>query len=218
MTTHESFLSDVQSHSMTIENDNGLFRSVLFKAPGSSNQYFRLVTWPGHLAISGDMGDFTFSRVADMFGFFRSKCGSIEPGYWGEKLRSVSVFGGHKSFDWNTFIEGLVHTLHTFNGNHKLENIRSTVEELCEHIDNDEHGATQIVRDWDDDETDLHLDPCDLSRSEKYTYQYIWCLCAIVWGINKYDSRCFETLRIANDGKTSIPLPAESAQNPADGK
>ena len=186
MTTHESFLADVKNHSMTIENDNGLFRSVFFGVKGSCNQHFRLVTWPGHLAISGDMGDFVFARTTDMFEFFGGECGSINPSYWGEKLQAVSVFGGYKKFDWDAFVEDLVHTLHTFNDHHSLESIRATVEELCDSIENDEPGAIGLIRDWDDDETELYLDPCDLGQSKKHTYQYIWCLYAIVWGISQY--------------------------------
>lgn len=216
--THESFLDDVKDHGMTIENDSGLFRSVLFKVPRSSNQYFRLVTWPGHLAISGDMGDFTFSRTDDMFDFFRGECGSINPGYWGEKLQAVSVFGGTKAFDWDLFINSLVDTLEDQNDHHERENIEATVKDLCRLIDGDEHGSIQLVREWDEYDTDLQLDSSCVSSGETWTYQYIWCLYAIVWGINKYDSRRAETMRIAMDGKTDIPLPGESTQRPVDGK
>lgn len=185
--SHESFLQNVKDHTMIIENDNGVFRSVFFGVPGKSNQHFRLVTWPGHLAISGDMGDFIFARSQDMFEFFRSDCGSINPGYWGEKLQAISKFGGHKEFDWDTFIEKLTNTLHASNDQERGD-IENTVTDLCRYMENDEFSAVELARNWDSDDTGLELDACDLGSSDKLTYQYIWCLYAIVWGINKYDA------------------------------
>jgi hypothetical protein len=48
---------------------------------------FDVVTWPGHLSISGDMGCFVFTRVDDMFTFFRGHEDAPNLGYsakWGE--------------------------------------------------------------------------------------------------------------------------------------
>ncbi len=60
MASQSRFLFDVREHQMTIELDQGVHRSILFKRPRSSSYHFRLVTWPGHLAISGDCESFTF--------------------------------------------------------------------------------------------------------------------------------------------------------------
>jgi len=71
---------------------------------------FDIVTWPGHLAISGDLASFTFSRLHDMFGFFRSPVGRsvrINPSYWGEKVvagaRNTDL--GRSRFSVDAFIE-----------------------------------------------------------------------------------------------------------------
>jgi hypothetical protein len=106
--TEESFLKDVASHSMKILKDDGVYRHLQFSNNGSWNQRFDIVTWPGYLAYSGDMGCFVFSRLADMFEFFRTKpSGSTEKlfineGYWGEKLEAVDRDGrqsSHLRFD-----------------------------------------------------------------------------------------------------------------------
>src|ERR1035438_10338294 len=68
----ESFLADVAEHAMAVMQDNGVYRHLRFRKPGSSNMWFDLITWPGSLVISGDMGTWAFSRVEDMFAFFRS--------------------------------------------------------------------------------------------------------------------------------------------------
>ncbi len=72
-------------HQMTIVRDDGVYRHVRFKAPGTSTYHFDLVTWPGHLAISGDLDGFMFRREHDMFGWFLMGKG-VNPGYWAQKL------------------------------------------------------------------------------------------------------------------------------------
>ena len=96
MADQSRFLRDVRDHKMIIELDQGVHRSIRFGRPGSSAYHFRLNTWPGHLAISGDMGSYVFSRTADMFEFFRDSAmtGRINPGYWHEKADAVDRNGG----------------------------------------------------------------------------------------------------------------------------
>ena len=184
---HKSFLEDVKNHGMVIENNNGLHRCIYFGVPKNYNQHFRLITWPGHLAISGDMGDFVFSRTEDMFDFFRGECGKINTGYWGEKLTSISVFGGHKKFDWDGFFESFKEQLISSNSDVTEEAIISAIDENMLAIDEDEYGAVQLVRNWNDEE--IVFESSDVIWRESLTYQYIWCLYAIVWGINKYDKQ-----------------------------
>ena len=94
----ERFPGDIAKHKLTVLRDDGLYRHLRCARPGSSFYWFEIVTWPGSLAIRGDMGGgWIFSRIEDMFAFFRSKGhGTINPGYWSEKLpdcgRSVRVY------------------------------------------------------------------------------------------------------------------------------
>lgn len=84
-----------KDHKVTIEQDDGIFRSILFKRPGTGFYHFRIVTWPGHLAISGDIGNYVFAREHDMFGWFADDKDwaampmSINPKYWGEKVQAT---------------------------------------------------------------------------------------------------------------------------------
>lgn len=73
-------------HQMAVLRDDGLYRHIRFQEPGTSIWHFDLVTWPGHLVITGDLEDFHFARLSDMFEFFRSPVGHINPGYWAQKL------------------------------------------------------------------------------------------------------------------------------------
>lgn len=184
--TEQDFLESVQEHVMTIENDSGVHRCVYFGKPGSSNCHFRLVTWPGHLAVSGDMGDFTFSRLEDMFDFFRGE--SINPRYWGEKLTAVSQFGGYEVFDWDLFVSKLKYQLvDRHSDQHTSDEVEAALMERLRYVDEDEWGAVELIRSWDQDEDFLQLEPYDAPAGKKLSYQYLWCLYAIVWGIRQYD-------------------------------
>jgi len=115
--TQERFLRDVANHQMTVLRDDGLHRHVRFKEPGNSCYYFDLITWPGYLCYTGDMGTFVFRRIDDMFEFFghdrayhasRGRALAINLGYWGEKLVAVDANGASsggkaKEFDADKF-------------------------------------------------------------------------------------------------------------------
>jgi hypothetical protein len=77
----------VTNHRMIVLKDEGLYRHVRFQEPGTSIWRFDLVTWPGHLVITGDLEDYHFARISDMFEFFRSPVGHINEQYWAEKLQ-----------------------------------------------------------------------------------------------------------------------------------
>ena len=98
--TQDSFLADIATHSMHVLRDDGVYRHLRFKRPDSGTMHFDLVTWPGHLAYTGDMGSYVFARLDDMFEFFRTdrRFGEsqghqlfINPGYWGEKVSAVDA-------------------------------------------------------------------------------------------------------------------------------
>src|SRR5699024_10364573 len=49
----------------------GLYRHLRMAAPGTSMWHWEVVTWPGHLSITGDVADgFPFRRIPDMLDFF----------------------------------------------------------------------------------------------------------------------------------------------------
>lgn len=101
--SQERFLNDIKDHEMTIVKNDGVFRHVQFRKPGTNCYMFHLTTWPGHLCISGDMGTAVFSRITDMFEFFyepedrRENGLFINPGYWSEKLQGFSSSNRYRS-------------------------------------------------------------------------------------------------------------------------
>lgn len=101
------FRADTANHQMAVLHDDGLYRHLRFKAEDSGFYWFDLVTWPGSLAIRGDVDGYMFIRVTDMFEFFRMhrmhrtpRDGrlAINPHYWSEKVEggrdTTKVYSG----------------------------------------------------------------------------------------------------------------------------
>jgi hypothetical protein len=94
-----AFQKDTAGHQLTVLHEDGLYRHFRMSAPGTRWGSWDIVTWPGHLATSGDIADgLTFSREPDMvrnfFGkmrgnrpYFADDAPSIDFRYWAEKLQ-----------------------------------------------------------------------------------------------------------------------------------
>lgn len=107
----EQFLANTGRHRMTVlldELDDGRpYRHLRFAKPGTRIWSFDLVTWPGHLAITGDLQSFTFRRLHDMVAFFRSRHRgepTVNPGYWAEK----AVAGTTRGYSIERFAEAVL--------------------------------------------------------------------------------------------------------------
>jgi hypothetical protein len=164
--TEARFLQDVAEHQMIIIRDDGVNRHIRFKRPDTSCYHFDLITWPGCLCYTGDMGTFVFSRVRDMFEFFRQdreynanrgRALSINLGYWGEKLIAVDANGANsggkaKEFDPEKFArvinEYRVTWMRrgksdgTLDKERRRELWERVQEEVLDRVDDGEHYAT----------------------------------------------------------------------------
>lgn len=111
--TEQRFLRDVESHEMVVVRDDGVNRHIRFRRPGTGMYHFDLITWPGYLCYTGDMGTYVFCRTNDMFEFFRTDRKyrrnegelAINLDYWGEKLVAVDANGAKSGGKAKTFDE-----------------------------------------------------------------------------------------------------------------
>lgn len=184
---------------MNVLHSEGIYRHIKFKQPGNSNLWFDLVTWPGCLTIQGDMGTWTFSRVEDMFTFFREDAGkplsdrSINPSYWSEKLQHGTHGGsdGSKVWDEDTFRRELIGHLDGYDLN---PDQRKEVEQALEDDVFSQDFKWTIILAAGDFSCDVEgygkvrFDSCELPDGMVYAYHFLWCLYAIVWGIQQWDS------------------------------
>lgn len=213
--TEESFLKDVSKHEMTIIRDDGVHRHLRMKKPQSGDMYFDIVTYPHFLVYSGDMGCYVFSRIDDMFEFFRAGLRDpaklqINEGYWAEKLEATDKPDGHKSYSparFERYVNDRVkELLENELDEESCEDLAQTKEDLRQQIednilayahDNEYAARTALAEfEWI---TDTNLgkrrpfqDSWEANFYE-YTFRFVWCLYAIVWTIREYDLRKVKT-------------------------
>lgn len=192
----EHFKRNVANHEMEILLDDGLHRHLLFKKPDTTDQHFRIVTWPGYLTICGDMGTFTFWRSVDMFRFFLGSGGGISPSYWQEKLQSGAGSEGARviaeEWDADAFKQNVLERWKDWLYQETLPDT-DTTEEVKEYLRDkvlnccDEYEAIAAIREFDCDEAPSMMDDFFESSDTRYRYHYLWCCYAILWGIQQYN-------------------------------
>jgi len=205
MDTTERFETEIAEHVMTVIRDDGEYRHLRFSRPNTRAMSFDLLTWPGHLCYTGDMGTYVFSRVRDMFEFFRSPKGDwrdINPPYWAEKVLA-SDRDGIKEFSPEKFEQNAWDALdQSMEGLLSYDLTPDQVLEIREDVERDvigvahdqgQEAAIQAALDFQYESVDLFPDFWE-SDSTVYTHRYIWCCHAIVWGVAQYDAAKAETV------------------------
>ena len=186
--TEETFLQQTKNHRLTVIRDDGLYRHLHLGKPGTRYESWDIVTWPGYLAMVGDMGDWVFERDDDMFVFFRSKAEQfiINPRYLAEKLQAQGGDG------WEYF------SISAFRNRVEIlamecENVETYAEVSEEHRDTllqlmeaeDECAAVVAIREFREGWIDL-TDFWDDYFGET-SPRFIFACYAIAWSIRKYD-------------------------------
>ncbi|CAG2126833.1 hypothetical protein LMG31506_00195 [Cupriavidus yeoncheonensis] len=208
--SQQRFERDVDEHKMTVLHEDGVYRHIRFRRPDSSSMHFDLITYPGYLVYSGDMGCYVFSRLTDMFEFFRTdrlhrKDPSklyINRGYWSEKLQAVD--GSRRNGSATEFCEEkFTRVINEYRVNWIREGRDSLTKdqrrELWEAVDDDvlrhlyegEHSVYQKANDfsWSVGCDTHHYHFADLWEHDfsDYTFRFTWCCYAIAWAIRQYD-------------------------------
>lgn len=186
--TEEQFLKDVAEHKMSVVRDEGMFRVLHFKKDKTICGSFSLVTWPGYLCITGDMGTYVFSRLDDMFHFFRreefmkNKPGlQINLSYWAEKLQAIDKTGKVKEYSYDIFKQIVQERIDEAETT-KVQ--RDAVEDMVANLDGQPIEIVhERIRDFEEFEFSDFWEH-DLTE---HTYHFVWCCFAIAWGIQEYD-------------------------------
>jgi hypothetical protein len=205
--TEQEFLQDVSEHQISVIRDDGLLRHVRFKRQGTYNHYFDLITWPGCLCYTGDMGTYVFQRIEDMFEFFRTdrqpKEGQtlfINLDYWSKKLIATDRVGV-KEFSEERFnrivVDDLVRWIRENAYRTTKEERRTLWETVMNEVigaDGDSGGYRKQIAGHDfyhhvnKRVGDFCLQDFFEHTFDDYTYRFVWCCYAIAWGIQQYDT------------------------------
>lgn len=185
------FLGDVAAHVMTIirDGEDGVNRHIRFSIPDSSQYRFDLITWPGHLCYTGDMGTYVFSRTRDMFEFFRTdrkqpKLGQalfINPGYWAEKVLAADKNGKIEEFDRDLAEQRLREALRDLRRDKTSAERSEIFDDVMASVEDGEVAFKTALMDH-------FSDPWEWDLNE-FTYSFMWCCYAIAWGIQYYDAK-----------------------------
>jgi hypothetical protein len=200
----EQFLKDTENHTMVVLKDDGEYRHLVFSNNGSSVYKFQLTTWPGYLCISGDMGCSVFSRLRDMFDFFRTDRKYedlyhwINPGYWAEKVQAGNLTG-LTEFNAEDFKQAILAYTRQWLKDHYHQTTKQERRWLMEEI------RDEVLSDLDEGNRDVLMSNAIQFTSkvntrlsfqfqdfwentfQDFDYHFIWQCYAIAWGINVYD-------------------------------
>jgi hypothetical protein len=205
--TQQEFERDVAQHKMSVIRDNGTDRHLMFRRPDGSPYWFEILTWPGSLCIRGDMGTYVFSRLTDMFEFFRTddrrdpKALNINKSYWCEKLRATSCDGygkgAAKRFDAGRFEQRVKERFDDYFADRGITDERRVElwaeiqSEVLDYVTDAEGGGGEAFRrlnDFRDEEFPKLFEDSWEWNCDDYTFHFVWCLYAIAWAIRQYDA------------------------------
>lgn len=207
--TDTRFLLDAAHHRLDVIRDDGVYRHLRMKEPGTSCYYYDIITWPGYLTVTGDMGTWTFSRTHDMFRFFGGWTGEINTGYWSEKLEAGAGRSAYsflaQEYDHDEFCSSLREWLSSYFEEDDEESepdvdwddesdepdsdksrIREIVRDLCREDFGNDMLAYQAVYDADWPECVDVWELCADITYKSYSHHFCWILYAITWAISKY--------------------------------
>ena len=199
----DRFKRDVAHHQLIIVRDDGIHRHLRFQRPGSYCMHFDLITWPGYLCYTGDMGTYVFKRLEDMFQFFRRGVDrqefNIDLSYWAEKLEAADKGDGIKEFCQAKFDQAVKSDLVEWMRNNRDRTSREERRELWDEVmvsvidaEGDITGSRKQIAAhdfWHQVNPSVSFSFKDFWEHTvtEYTHRFIWCCCALQWGIGVYD-------------------------------
>lgn len=200
MTSTSNFASavferDIALHQMQVIRDDGVNRHLRFSRPGTTTMHFDLVTWPGHLCYTGDMGTYVFRRLEDMFEFFRhgenKHSYSIDLRYWAEKLQASDIDEGAQKWTEGAFRAAVLDFFKQatddpddWSAERKADLWKEIDDDVLSMSGDGEHDAWVALRRFEHD--GFRFQDWDRDCKE-WTHGFLWCCHALQWAIGTYD-------------------------------
>lgn len=169
----EHIPNDLANHVIHVKHQDGLYRHYICQSPGTWNMGFCVVTWPGCLCYTGDMGEFLFERTEDMIAFMRGSCMSYC--YAAEKC-TAACRDGIREFSPIEFKKEVARAIADCDDPDMIEELEEVL--TAEH--DNEHSAMEALFGTD-------YFGGDLPDCNEYTERFLWCLHALKWFCEKLD-------------------------------
>ena len=186
--TEEDFKESVANHTLTIHQDDGVFRHLVMQKDKEFHMKYEITTWPGYLCISGDMGCFVFQRLKDMFEFHRKKDYTIDFYYWAQKVQagdvrrfSTKVVAQHLTEDYEYLKEDALEK-EKFDENIDLNCYIRRADDVFSHAE-----ACDLLNELYKEFGSSFEDYSEYDFTE-FTFHFIWCCYAVCHAIKEYDA------------------------------
>ena len=202
----KDFLRDVSRHTMTVIRDDGLHRQLWFGRPGTSCMHFQIITWPGYLCYTGDMGTYVFKRLDDMLQFFRRETGErqyrIDFRYWAEKVEAADKCDGIDEFSPKKFDRAVKQYVLEWVRENRADCTRAQRRDLWDEViamvidpdDDDSKGHRKQMAAYDfshvlNGHCRFHFEDFVTERNfSEYSHRFVWACHALAWAIVVYDA------------------------------
>jgi hypothetical protein len=186
------FQRDVEGHTVTVLKDDGLYRHLRCAKGGSYCMSFEVITWPGYLCYSGDMGCFVFSRLRDMFEFFRGRTDAmVDRSYLAEKAIASDKYDGIRKFSEELFAAAVRSDFETFTedwaDDQKAELWQDIEDEVLSAAGDGISAAIAAAMEFEHERQAVFSDFYE-HHLEDFTGRFWWACYAIPWAIAHYDA------------------------------
>lgn len=179
-----TFRRNTADHKMTILHDQGIHRHLYFHKPGDgSNWSWHIVTWPGSLAIRGDIGrSAIFTREPDMLlDFFHGNPERISFNYWAEKTGQYYDFREYSPAVFLREVREQLAILKKYGSDLNHEEILESAKEVADIED--------LARVWLRDSPDAAYFDTDMyweTRFDLWDEQFLFSCFAIAHAVRAY--------------------------------
>lgn len=193
----DRFRRDIAEHKVTILRDDGLYRHLRCRQSDSYAMGFDVITWPEYLCYAGDMGCFVFTRVSDMFEFFRGRDGAVlDRGYLAEKAVAVDKPDGLRAYSPELFRAAVKADFKRFAADlseDERDELRERLEdEVLSRAEDGRDVAVTAAMDFEFNEPGRRPQQVFVDFWEhcldRYTARFWWCCYAVPWAVAQYDA------------------------------
>jgi hypothetical protein len=189
------FCRDIAEHKVTVLRDDALYRHIRARRGDSYVCGFDVITWPGYLCYSGDMGCFVFTRLTDMFEFFRGRrTAMVDRGYLAEKVVAADKTDGIREYSPEMFEAAVKSDFDLFvedwdNDEDKAALWSEIKDDVLPSGEDGVSSAIQAASSFYYNGRQVFADFWE-HRLEDYTRRFSWCCYAVPWAIEQYDAAC----------------------------
>lgn len=192
-----NFSKNTINHRLQILHDDGLYRHLRMSAPNDDSWRWEITTWPGHLAITGDVADgYVFRRLQDMLDFFRADehegrytdgTRMIDLGYWAQKLTRTTGADTAQRYSPGAFMQVAEQLIEE-----AVDSETISEQERPEMLDDARAASWELHQAlgwlWKVAER-LHMDPTDLPSIRDWDFDFLIACWAIAETVAAYDEQ-----------------------------